>query len=71
MKTKWATVIIWLYSSVKAVEFSWYGDVILDTCCQNITSDLVSVWAPLTRAHPSKTWQDLVRVAVSGGVIKK
>ena len=40
MKTKWAAIIIWLYSSVKAVEFSWYGDVILDTCFQNITSIL-------------------------------
>ena len=34
----WTAVVIWLYSNVKASEFSWYEDVILDTCCQNIAS---------------------------------
>ena len=34
----WTAVVIWLYSNVKASEFSWYEDVILDTCCQDIAS---------------------------------
>ena len=29
---------IHLGKNVKAAEFSWYEDVILDTCCQNIAS---------------------------------
>ena len=44
----WAAIIIWLYSNVKVAEFSWYEDVILDTCCQNIASS-DEIWDPIVK----------------------
>ena len=37
---------IHLGKNVKATEFSWYEDVILDTCCQNIASS-DEIWDPV------------------------